>query len=267
MCIAIIKPMGEKSPTMDAFKNSFDSNKDGAGFSFNYNDMIYVRKGLMTFEAFEDAYLKCYKGFSLDYSTVFIHFRIATAGGVSEGNTHPFPVVKDFDEMKKVNNLITKGFVGMHNGILQIESSKDASDTMHYFQTIAGLDFWSDERIQKLVALSTSGSKVAFLNRQGKFQYYGSWLNDSGCLFSNTSYKTTPTMYTCYGGEFWREGNKVGYQATKVIKPKRQRRVKHTCADCLGAIQCFAGNLDEARKRTAQRACFERMIVDSGDSE
>ena len=97
MCVAIYKPVGVKTPSLETLFQCWEANPDGAGFALPIPDnekyAFHIRKGFMTWEDFVRAFEK----FNLAdcESDLLIHFRIATHGGISPGNTHPFPITKE----------------------------------------------------------------------------------------------------------------------------------------------------------------------------
>jgi len=56
MCIAIYSTIGNPVPDDKTLKNCFYNNNDGAGFAFNFNNRVEIRKGFMTFEEFITAF-------------------------------------------------------------------------------------------------------------------------------------------------------------------------------------------------------------------
>ena len=44
MCIAIGKPIGVDVPNDEILTNCFNNNPDGAGFAFNYNNEVVIKK-------------------------------------------------------------------------------------------------------------------------------------------------------------------------------------------------------------------------------
>lgn len=191
MCIAILKPAGI-TLLPDTLKNSWDNNPDGAGFMYADNGNVVIVKGLMTFEDFLAAY-EPHK----DKQCV-LHFRIATHGGTTPENTHPFAVSD------------TLGVV--HNGIINnIKCDIDVkrSDTWHFVEKIMRLyrNHWQIPAFKALVESFIGASKLIFLDGEGNYdiynESYGKWQN--GCWFSNTSWSITKHVPYKYSQGSWRD--------------------------------------------------------------
>lgn len=89
MCIAILKPIGANI-TDEELNNSFNSNRQGGGYSFvGKKGRMVVRKGFFDFVSFLEAYRADEKRWG-ENSPALIHFRIATGSKVNEENCHPF---------------------------------------------------------------------------------------------------------------------------------------------------------------------------------
>ena len=80
MCVAIYKPAGIETPSLDTLKQCWDANPDGAGFALRTEGeySIGIHKGYMTWKQFVAAYEK-YR--LADFTgDLLLHFRIATHG-------------------------------------------------------------------------------------------------------------------------------------------------------------------------------------------
>lgn len=134
MCVIVYKPAASKMPSLDDLRKCFEANPDGAGLMWPGDDgYVHIRKGLMTWDAFESAVL------SRDFAgkPVVFHFRISTQGGIQPGLTHPFPVCGSYEAMR---SLCVKSRMGLaHNGIIGLTSdgSKDHNDTMRFVKDFA----------------------------------------------------------------------------------------------------------------------------------
>ena len=215
MCVAIYKPKGANIPTEQDLHNCYIRNRDGAGYSFFKDNMIHIKKGYMDFKSFYDDFTK--ENFGID-DDIFIHFRIATHGLVDGGNTHPFPITNDFNQMRQTR-LDYKGKCLIHNGVFHydyntIESySKIISDTMLFAKLLCdqlNSSYYFNKEIKNLnleesVARGCSEkdnmsliyqinqqlnySKIAIMNEDGTVDKYGNWLNHNGVYYSNSSYE------------------------------------------------------------------------------
>lgn len=187
MCIAIWKPQGIEL-TEETLHNCWDRNPDGAGFMYSENGQLHVVKGLMKYTDFIEAYAP-----HADKNAV-LHFRIATHGGVTPENTHPF--------------IIHDGLAMVHNGIISAIATPDKtkSDTWHFTEMYLKKyhTMWKDKEFQTLVESYIGYSKLIFMDNNGDVKLYnenlGNW--NSECWFSNTSWETpkyvasVPKVYT-----------------------------------------------------------------------
>lgn len=219
MCIAIASMKGNSLPSEEFLKNCFKNNPDGAGFAFNYNGRVQIRKGFMDFESFKESLEKHDKMFDLKNCGVLIHFRIKTHGKVSVGCCHPFPVTAKLKKLRKGS--CECGHAVIHNGVISLTTSKTddmKSDTMvfimEYLTHIASNAGWSDndqniKLIEKLI-----GSKMAILDGNGNIKMTSGFTQDEdGNYYSNQSYKPDYRKYTytssyTYDDKWWAEYRK-----------------------------------------------------------
>ena len=122
MCIAIAKPIGVEIPNDDILTNCFNNNPDGAGFAFNHNNEVVIRKGYMKLKDFLDAFHKYDEKFNFKNRGVLIHTRITTHGGTNPQMCHPFPINSDEGALKKIE--YCSPFAIVHNGIISLTSSE-----------------------------------------------------------------------------------------------------------------------------------------------
>ena len=138
MCVAIYKPANVKTPSLDTLKRCWDANPDGAGFALRTGGDEYaieIHKGYMTWKQFKAAFEK-YR--LADFAgNLLLHFRIATHGGISPGNTHPFSLTGDVKLLKHTN--VRTNYALIHNGMLPINPEGDISDTMEFCRKLAPL--------------------------------------------------------------------------------------------------------------------------------
>ena len=175
MCIAVYKPQGVEL-TEETLHNCWNKNPDGAGFMYAEDGKLNVVKGLMSYEAFEQAYAP-----HSDKNAV-LHFRIATHGGVNPENTHPF--------------VIHDNLAMVHNGIITNVkiTDKAKSDTWHFTEMYLKKfhTMWREDEFKDLVESYIGHSKLILMDNEGNVEIYksnlGKW--DSDCWFSNSSYET-----------------------------------------------------------------------------
>lgn len=198
MCIAVFKPAGQKAPTFETLKQCFKRNPDGAGFMVAINDKVVIRKGFMKYKDFEKAYKSFFNGLQdKDYSIVY-HFRIGTQGGNVPELTHPYPLTRDYSEMRKLESECEIGVA--HNGIISLTSDHritSRNDSMTFISEylvdiIHGNHYWSKkpEKVRLVNRLLGGGypNKLAVLSKTGYCALIGNWIKDNGIYYSNTSY-------------------------------------------------------------------------------
>ncbi len=200
MCIIVSKPQGIKL-NKDVYKRCFVKNKDGAGFAYIHNRKIVVQKGYFNFKNFYSS-LKEHED-----KMLLIHFRISTHGLINEDNCHPFAFT-----LKSNPNF---SFVIAHNGVLPWKSSEKRSDTNHFvvefLQPILEEDpFWLDRWQNEMLLEHWAGNNKMVIIRLDKEKncYYTTFINkkagneDSGCWFSNYSWKDWTHQVGCYQGGY-----------------------------------------------------------------
>ena len=181
MCVAIYKPKRVNLPSLEILKQCWDANPDGAGFALltGGGRAIEIHKGYMTWKQFVAAYEKYRLAeFSGD---LLLHFRIATHGGVSPGNTHPFSLTKDVKLLKHPN--VRTNYALVHNGMLPIEPEGDISDTMEFCRRLAPLH-QNIPAVFNLIQGMAGSNKIAVMTRE-KVHLFGAWEIRDGVYFSN----------------------------------------------------------------------------------
>lgn len=196
MCIAIAKPIGVDIPNDDILTNCFNNNPDGAGFAFNHNNEVVIRKGYMKLKDFLDAFHKYDEKFGFKNRGVLIHTRITTHGGTNPQMCHPFPINSDEGALKKIE--YCSPFAVVHNGIISLTSSEatkkqDMSDTaifvQKYLTKIAKNKNWFNNKANIELIYELIDSKMAILNGNGKIVMTNGFTEDNGIFYSNSSYK------------------------------------------------------------------------------
>lgn len=199
MCIIAIKPKGIEPPTDDVLHECFVNNADGAGFMWADEGKVHIHKGFKKFKSLKKA-LK-HRAFTAD-DTVVYHCRISTGGGVTPGNTHPFPLSKDIKDLKSLTLTTDVGFA--HNGIIKLTPSQaDLSDTQEFIKTILymeevkkGLKEGNETTFKILDSLG-GFSKFCVLTPKEVHKIGLGWVEEGGLLFSNKSYKKK-VIYSSY---------------------------------------------------------------------
>lgn len=190
MCIIIAKEKGLELPTNQTLQSCFISNPDGAGIMYNEGGKVVIEKGFMEWEKFSKRIEKLRP--TLKEKGVVLHFRIATEGGISKQNCHPFPITPYEKILEKLH--LERDLAVAHNGMIDIRTrNKKLSDTMEYILTFLSpmysLDkkFYLSKEVQYSIENYTK-SKFAFLDGEGNITTLGKdWVSDEA-LFSNSSY-------------------------------------------------------------------------------
>ena len=213
MCILIVKPKDKLTPTKEILKECFTRNPDGAGFCYNKDGNIVIRKGFMNFEEFYTATQKI-----PTESTALIHCRIGTSGGNIPELTHPYPLTNNIKELKKTTLLLKGGddkpvYAVGHNGVfygLKTPYPEGVNDTCVFIANLLTplkniapdlLDESLDAIINKLV----DTSRIAILDNNGRVKMYGTgWIEDDGIYYSNNTYKKVVYSTYNYGGKSWK---------------------------------------------------------------
>ncbi len=198
MCIIAVSPLGEKF-SQEVFVNMWESNSDGFGMAWRAAPSgVYVKKGLMDFEAAWAAYNAMPEGVPH-----VLHFRLATHGGVIPELTHPFLVSKSSD-------LFLEGVahdpVLFHNGVWSAYTRAmpfpkgPLSDTRALAVYLARLRGGGslEEMLRKGKEAMLEAGRVVIFPPEGDTLYlYGYWVKEGSFYFSNHSYKS-------YGRYVWK---------------------------------------------------------------
>ena len=192
MCIIAAKSKGLELPSYVRLFSMFECNSDGAGFMFNNNGKIIVKKGLMTFNDFVSTLYDYNDKYDLTNKDLIMHFRLATHGGLDKGLTHPFSISKDFNNMKKLDNVLEIGVC--HNGIYDIDTDEGVSDSMVFIKENILPLYKKDKKFynnsEVFSKLYVPFNKLAFLTKDG-IKLLGKGFirdEDDGIYYSNMSY-------------------------------------------------------------------------------
>ena len=192
MCIICCKKKGVAMPTEEIIRQMWESNKDGAGVAWNESGTVHISKGFMSLDDLMEHLNNLNSRLDLTSTPILIHFRIATHGGVTPQNTHPFPVAGRYRYMKKLTYATDIAVV--HNGIIPIKADNGVSDTMTYIckklNRIKTLNprFYMNQKIMSQIEHDIK-SKMAFLTSDGEIYTIGNFIEENGLLYSNSSYQ------------------------------------------------------------------------------
>lgn len=211
MCLAIYKPAGKEIPE-HFLREGFRSNPHGAGFAFSENNTITIRKGYFSIGRFLENYI------AVCHLPMLVHFRLATHGRQDRNNCHPFLI-------KSSRSAV------VHNGIINIQSTQDLSDTGHFvklvLEPIAKAGMLNHPATKYLVEQAVgSFNKIAVLNADGSHLIFnedqGHWLD--GVWYSNKGYLPSRWYLDDYKCEWEKEMMDMDY-ATR-SKPKHNGKDK-----------------------------------------
>jgi len=210
MCIIAGKPYGINTLDWEKIRNCFDNNDDGAGFAFCVKGDKHVRfrKGFMTFDTFKNTLQKLViDRYNLEDVQLLLHYRISTHGGVSQENTHPFPVTA-VDERLTALKGRTDVICAM-NGVTSIDIPYKStfSDTMQYIKDRLAFPKALDKAFFKRKAfipyITDSGAKWLFMDTTDMI-VFGAFNECDGWLYSNFTHSYSKTWsykgaYSSYG--------------------------------------------------------------------
>jgi len=202
MCVIVSKGAGIELPEKDVLQQCFNHNDDGAGLMTLKDDKVLIKKGFMTWDAFEEEHerLVTDRIITADLPVVY-HFRIATNGKTMGGNCHPFPVSKSLRALRETDMLTEAGIA--HNGILSTYGegrTGEWSDTMDFIRKeiatrpsikqIVLSGFENDDDLDVLDDKLGYGNKMAILTPDSLVRFgASSWKEDKGIHFSNLNHK------------------------------------------------------------------------------
>lgn len=193
MCVIAAKPAGVNMPSDQYIENMWTRNSDGAGIMYTVNNKVHIEKGFMKFEDFRERLDQLEDSYDLKELPVVMHFRITTHGGTKAENCHPFPISDSVGMLSKLRQVTKIGVA--HNGIIDITPRKGISDTMEYIisqlspLSKAVPNFYENKYLMQMIS-NAIDSKMAFLTDKGDIYTIGTFTEEDGIMYSNTSYKS-----------------------------------------------------------------------------
>jgi len=190
MCVICCSPSGVRQPKETQLRAMWLRNPDGAGYMFARSGEVEIHKGFMTWQDFIRSVRA--ERFTAADSVVY-HFRISTQAGVNPEMTHPFPLCRDRDLLRRLDMFCPLGIA--HNGIISLTSDlteKTFSDTALFISQympvlIRKRADITDPHVKTLIWELTR-SKWAFLDGSGEISTVGEFINRNGMLFSNENH-------------------------------------------------------------------------------
>jgi predicted glutamine amidotransferase len=193
MCIILYKPKNVKIPSKTVMENCFTSNPHGAGYMYRYKNVVHIRKGFMTFNAFYDDLIE----HIVSKYDVVMHFRIATHAKVSPENCHPFPITSVRSELHEL--VIDCNRAMVHNGILHnfVDKDDDISDSAFFAKML----YPCRRESQYKAILDCHNKTNKFVVMTSRYTVVsGHFVKKYGCYFSNYGYEDqTATTYFSTG--------------------------------------------------------------------
>ena len=195
MCVILVKEVGYDLPNENNLLACWNKNPHGAGFMFNDNGKVIIKKGYMNFNDFYNELISIDKKINLKNRGLVIHFRIATSGLVDKGNCHPYPLSDSINDLR--NTYIETNLGVAHNGVITFYNRKDdtLNDTQLFVKNdlfeLYSLDkkFYLNPIFQSMIERLINGSRFVFLNGQGQIFKIGKWYRKDNYYFSNLSHE------------------------------------------------------------------------------
>ena len=192
MCVIAVSKRGVKQPSLSQIRQMFATNPHGAGYMYARNGRVIIHKGYMDCDEFIHAVDM--EDFT-DNDPVVYHFRISTQAGVNPEMTHPFPLTTNRELCEKLDLSCSVGIA--HNGIIRMTSdSKETrfSDTVIFItdymtKLIRNYSDITDPNVMSMIDHLTNSKWAIMEGSTGEIVTVGSFVNDHGILFSNSSYK------------------------------------------------------------------------------
>lgn len=216
MCVAIA--CETRFPSKKVLKMCEEKNSDGGGIAWVEDGVVKFRKGI--------GYRKIWKITKRINPPALIHFRIATAGGVTPLLCHPFPINGEA-------TLDTEGeadTVLMHNG-----HWNDWRKTCLKLTVNRDLTFpkgpWSDSRAMAWLASSAGSTvlelldeKIALLTGNKKLTLFGSyWSERDGIFYSNLFWEPVAYAYNRNGNTNYGLLRDASHEDAKTETPENRK--------------------------------------------
>lgn len=209
MCIIAIKPAHHKMIDETTLETMFNTNPDGAGYMYAYNNRVHIKKGFMTLKELLNSLDNLKKKINIEEIPLILHFRISTSGKTDGATCHPFPVTSDLNALRKTHVITNLGMA--HNGIISDFEEKKSiySDTQLFVNKCVSYlydmnpKFLHDDRTEKLLEPIINGSRLAFLDSHGNIYRYGEWYENDGIYYSNEGYIPWQSRYYHYNDAYY----------------------------------------------------------------
>lgn len=135
-----------------------------------------------------------------DDSPVIFHFRWATHGARTPGNSHPFPITDTMTDLKELKLRCKMG--AAHNGVLTNFAGKHPYSDSQYF--VAELlnplkSVIADDGVGKFISKKLGGDRLVVLSSNKTYWYWGHWVDRGHVIYSNVNWDTV-VVYGGYSG-------------------------------------------------------------------
>lgn len=176
MCVIIAKPTKANAPTIATIRAAIATNPHG-------NAIVWVKDGkLETYKTLnaEDMIAYYTNHFEELNKTSFVfHARIATNGSKKLENCHGWSTLND-------------SVAFFHNGILNIESRGDLTDSETFlrdiYEPIAKVH--GHKAAEPAIRAIIGSSKFAFIAKNGHIKLYGNYREKEGVYYSNLNHES-----------------------------------------------------------------------------
>ena len=174
MCVIIAKPSKANAPELATIKAAIATNPHGSAIVWVKDNQLYTFRTLNA-----DEMLKYYADNfdELNAHAFVFHARIATNGSKSLKNCHGWKTLNGHAAF-------------FHNGILNIESRGDLTDSETFLRDIyepIALKGGHKKAVKAINAIIGS-SKFAFIGDTGEIKLYGHYFNVNGVMYSNLNH-------------------------------------------------------------------------------
>lgn len=205
MCIIVFCDAGVESPDKSLLEMCELQNSDGAGIAvYNPDTELWdVTKGLMGWNEIEAEFDAL--NLTADHRW-FMHFRFGTSGLKDGGNTHPFLVTDNMEDMRQEK--FSAARIACHNGVVG-SGEKDYSDTMVCIRdyVVPMMPYMHDENLWPIFGAALKDSSNRWLVTDGPgYYFWGSWIKEQGVWWSNDYFKCDRT-YKTSSPDFYDEEN------------------------------------------------------------
>lgn len=187
MCIIAYKPAGKPMFPVEQLRNMFRKNPHGAGIAYIRDGKVFMAKGFMEEKSFISAVEAIKDPLNTD---IVVHCRIATSGGTTRLNCHPYPLWKQNTSLGG-----TYEAVMFHNGILDSYGYKGEkegeNDTQAFIRKCLKKlphSFLKNEAILEMIHKTIGTNRLVFVSKYG-VKMVGNFIEDNGYYYSNASYK------------------------------------------------------------------------------